>query len=134
MDGIGRMGGAQNLSGMRKAPKASFPKSEIANQPIKDGVVSGAFTGSEIQDPRKAFEFGGSEIKDPVAALEGNKSPEIQTEAGTDIASIEGRYLSGVGQDFSDLDLSGPSSGLIISLSGTRLAGGNPNPTVLLME
>jgi len=122
MDGI-RFINTSNIPGMKKiAPPKPFTKGGEPTQ-IKDGVVSGYYSGPEVLDPRKAFDFGKPEVSQPVSE---NVKPEEMT--------TEQYFLSGASDQYKNFGLNGPNSPQsgIETVSGLKL--GQSNPKFLIME
>ena len=125
MDGIGYIGGPKNLSGagMTRRSAAIQPQAQASTE-IKDGVISGGFSGSEIQDPRKMFNRS-PEIKDAPAVVKGN--------TGAEITSLSDLYANGA-EKFKDMSLNGPGSNKITTLSGIEFTMQNSSPKFLFLE
>ena len=140
MGAIGKFGNIPMTGGVNSFGQSSIPEEKIKPLTIEDGVSSGYYEGSEIQDPR-AF-FNGPEIKDnsfqlPATEKKGEEvgffnKPEIVIE------DIDGFYLAqieGPGKNtlVTGFPLNGPGSSQIESLGGKVFTKGN-NPRFLTME
>ncbi len=125
MDGIGYISGAKNLSGpaMTRRSAAVQPQTQTSNE-IKDGVVSGGFSGSEIQDPRKMFNRN-PEIQDARSVVMGN--------TGAEITNLNDLYANGA-EKFKEMGLNGPGSGKITTLSGIEFTMQTSSPKFLFLE
>lgn len=125
MDGIGYISGPKNLAGtgMTRRSAAIQPQANTSPE-IKDGVVSGGFSGSEIQDPRKMFNRS-PEIQDTRSVVTGN--------TGAEITSLNDLYANGA-EKFKDMGLNGPGSGKITTLSGIEFTLQTSSPKFLFLE
>ena len=133
MDGIGYIGGPRNIAGTGITRGAgAIQKQKETSQAITDGVVSGAFTGPEMQDPRKMFNRG-PEIKDPMAAMEGNRKPEIKIGSQAEITSLDALYNGGADK-FRSMGLNGPGGKEIVTMTGIKITVADSNPRFLFQE
>lgn len=140
MDGIGFIGGPKSISGMPGTKKSASPQTKSDSNQIEDGVVTGYYSGPEIQDPRKAFNFEKPEVGQPVSQETGGSVKVTAEEFFVEMGYLppgkitEEYFISGASDGFGSFGLNGPNSPQsgIETLSGVKL--GESNPKFLFLE